>query len=565
MQRVIAYSLHRTASVPANFTLTDTENNIFQFIRAACDDIGQQAGKQPTARVAGGWVRDRLLNVQSKDIDITVDMKGDEFAQWLYQIAQNRYGPSQKVVTFPKTTEERPEQIKNLSVAFLRMFGQDVEILPLRGNEVYEEGSRNPVSTEEATAELDAFRRDLTINSMFYNINTGQIEDFTGQGFNDLQTMTLRTPTRPGKDPAQEATRIFSEDPLRLLRILRFNGRYEGSQISPEVLEAMKNPNIHHQIVRRLQGDASGGIVPERTADELKKIMMGDQPEKALRTMYDIGLLKKILLLPEGYGPLEMNQMNKHHELTVIEHTLQVLKNANKMAQEFGLTDTERMGMNFTALFHDLGKLDVRSHKYKDEGSSRGYSGDPNNPEAITHQQASQERWLNFARMLKLSDEDKSTISEAVLSHMNPHGHIEDVREVSDRELRRYRRKNPAWLFQYIHAMADAMSKSETPQEGIGDPYRANIERIQNLPYPKDMSPSDDLLKGGVLMQLVGLPPRPPPGLDGYIEVLKGLIKEEQDNNYQLSPQDATAMVTNWTAQGQAGTGPLAPYFQNNS
>lgn len=569
MYSVNSQSLHKNAALPSNvqISLDASENQIFNFIRAACEDIGTITGQQPTVRAVGGWVRDKFLKKPSKDIDLTVDnMGGDQFAAWLHKIAVQRYGEQQKVVTEAKTTEERPEQIKNLAVAFLRIFGQDIEILPLRGNEVYEEGSRNPISTQSVGPEDDAYRRDLTINSLFYNINSGRVEDFTGTGYDDLLTMTLRTPTRRGHSPTDEATRILTEDPLRLLRILRFHSRYPNSKIAPEVLQAMANPEIQHQVVRRLYGDTGAGIVPERTADELRKLFIGEQPDVALRTMYEVGLLQKMLLLPSEYNPLEMDQKNKHHALTVIEHTLAVVKNVNELSKEFGLDNKQRMMMNFTALYHDIGKLDPRSHKNKEDGS-RGYSGDPNNPEGISHQQASQDRWNIFADALKMSDEEKSTVSELVLDHMNPHAHVEDNAQPTDRQLRRYLRKNPSWVFQYIHAMADSMSKSLEPNPEAADPYRSNLERLRALAPTADefgnSPPVVELLKGQDIIQLVGLPPRPPPGMTGYIEIVKEAIREAQDQNPQMMQPDAIQLVQNLTNFGRSGQGVLAPYFQS--
>ena len=494
-------------------------------------------------------------------------MGGGAFAEWLYKIAIQRYGQKQKVVTEAKTTEERPEQIKNLAVAFLRIFGQDVEILPLRGKEVYQEGDRNPVSTESATPEEDAFRRDLTINSLFYRIDTQQVEDFTGTGYDDLMTLTLRTPVKRGQSPMAESTRILTEDPLRILRIIRFNARYPGSEIDPIVLEAMKNPDVQHQLTRRLHGDTAGGIVPERTAEELRKTMMEEQPEKAVAVMYETGILQQMLLLPPEYHPLDMDQKNKHHALNVIQHTMAVMSNSNKLSKEFGLDDKQRMMINFAALYHDFGKLDPMSHSEKDDGS-RGYSGNPNNPNAITHQQASMDRWHEFASALKLTDEETSTVADLVSNHMNPHSHIETEEPVSDKVLRRYLRKNPTWVFQYIHAMADAMSKSSEPNPEAADPYRQNLERLRSLAPNADqfgdMPPQQDLLNGQVIIQLVGLPPRPPRGVrTGYIEVVKEAIRSEQDANPQLDVAAATQMVQNFVAQGQSGQGVLAPYFQN--
>lgn len=570
MKKIIS-RLFKKASLPSDIrlSLSSNEAQIFEFLRAVNKDISDVIGHGITARVCGGWVRDKLLGKQSKDIDINIEgMKGDTYAYYLHQMAQQRYGASQKVVSRVKTTEERPEQIKNLSVAFLKIFGQEIEILPLRGKEVYREGDRNPISTESATPEEDAHRRDLTINALFYNINTGLVEDFTGQGYDDLMTMTLRTPARPGHDPVEEATRILYEDPVRLLRIMRFHSKYKRSKIAPEVVEAMGNPNVHHQIVRRLYGDKSGGIVPERTADELRKIMVGEQPDKAVGMMLQTGLLQKMLLLPENYHPLEMDQKNRHHGLTLINHTIQVLKNVNELSQEFGLSDKERMMMNFTSLFHDIGKLDPRSHKEKPDGS-RGYAGSQG-PDSVTHQQASQERWDVFAKALKLSDEESSWISNAVLNHMNPHAHVEGTEEgavPSDKQLRRYIRKNPSWVFQYIHAMADAMSKDEMADPSATNPYRENLDRIRTLAPDAsefgNLPPAQDLLRGPEIMNIVGLNPKPPEGLTGYIEVIKELIREQQDANPLFSPQSATMLVQNLSFQGRSGQGPLAPYFQN--
>ncbi|KKL23343.1 hypothetical protein LCGC14_2426330 [marine sediment metagenome] len=222
--------------------------------------------------------------------------------------------------------------------------------------------------------------------------------------------------------------------------------------------------------------------------------------------------------------------------------------------------------MNFTGLFHDVGKLDPRSHKNKDDGT-RGYSGDPANPEEITHQQASQDRWHVFADALKLSEEEKSTISELVMNHMNPHAYVEDMEQPTDRQLRKYLRKNPSWVFQYIHAMADSMSKDLEPDLTAADPYRSNLERLRSLaPTANEYGnapPVIELLKGQEIIQLVGISPRPPKGMTGYIELVKEAIREAQDQNPQLTQPEAAKIVQDLAIAGQTGQGILAPYFQN--
>lgn len=501
--------------------------------------------KAPVARVAGGWVRDKLLGRPSKDIDITIEgTTGVEFANALRQYAIEVQGPEQRIVSTIKDTEARPEQIKNLAVAFLRIFGQEVEILNVRGKEVYEPGNRNPVQLDmEASPKEDAHRRDLTINALFYNVNTGRVEDFTGKGYDDLLTMTLRTPIEPVK--------TFRDDPLRVLRILRFHSRYSNSKIAPEAIQAMGDEEVQHQITRRLteQDPDSPGIVPERTAGELRKLMMGAQPEAALQVMYRTGLLQKLFNLPEQFHPLHMDQQSSFHSLSIIEHTLNVVQNVNNLAQEFNLSDQDRMFLNMASLFHDVGKLDPRSHRAKPDGTV-GYFGDPDNPDAMAHEQSSAEIWENFATALKLSDKERTTIGAVVSGHMNPHAHVEGLEsQVTDRQLRRYIRKNPLWAMQYIHAMGDSMSKSTEPDPSAADLYRANFERLKLLEPTVNTfgqtGPRNDLLNGNRIIAILGLDPR-----TGFIELAKEHIREMQDENPALTPQEAEAHLLDLLSQG---------------
>ncbi len=523
---------------------SEKEQEIFEFLRDAAQTTGS------VCRVAGGFVRDQLLGISSNDIDITIDnMTGIEFAEALKQFAaiDPRYR-DKKVIGTVKTTEGRPEQIKNLAVSFTKIFGQEIEILNLRGNEVYEEGNRNPISVEAATPEGDAFRRDLTINAMFYNINTQQVEDFTGKGMEDLKTLTLRTPLDPIK--------TFRDDPLRFLRILRFYSRYEESEIAPEVRRALHDPVVQYQITRKIvNASDEKGIVVERTADELRKIMVGNQPERALRVMYESGLLKGLLNLPESHHPLDMEQQNKHHEQTVIEYSLTVLGHVNRLSKKFSLSDKDRMMLNFAALGHDLGKLDPRSHVPKPDGNL-GYYGDPDNPDAVTHEQSSGDIWISLAKALKLSEEETSTIHELILGHMRPHGHVDETTmemTATDKQLRKYMRTNPSWVFQYIHAMADSMSKSNTMDESRMEPYQASLDRMMSPEFTQwgNQTKVPDLLNGGEIIKIVGLPAKPPPGMTGYIEVVKERIREAQDENPNLTRDQAMEVVQGMVQSGE--------------
>jgi tRNA nucleotidyltransferase/poly(A) polymerase len=629
MLRVQSYRL-KTATLPENVRINpdSIEDDVFTFIREA----SMQMPERPTARVAGGWVRDKLLGIPSKDIDITVDtMTGAEFAARLKQYAIRKWGPEQKVVGTVKDTKARPK-VKNLAVAFLSIHDQEVEIVDMRAIEFYEEGNRNPTvirldglrqaakspggipglvkekaphllpaihklplnkqNDPLATLEmLDGHRRDLTINSLYYNINTGRPENPTGEGYDDLATMTLNAPI----DPLQ----MFRDDPLRVLRVLRFYSRYPNSTIEPSVVQAMHDPGVQFQITRQIVNpEEEEGIVAERTTIELRKMMKGAQPEAALRIMFQTGLLAKILNLPPEFHPLTMDQQNKWHSLNVIEHTLQVIKHVNRLSAEFGLKSNERMAMNMAALFHDLGKLDPRSHKEK-PGGARGYSGSqPANcpscgasldremykakdkkeimkgkcPECqfrfgIPHELSSQDQWIAFAKALKMTNEETDMISDLVGGHMRPHAHVEDEGpSIPDRNLRKYIRNNPDWVFQYIHAMADAMSKSEVGDQTLTDPYRTNLERIKQLAPTTDAfgnaPPVEELLKGNPLGERPGIIPivmeelaaRGLPPIDpktGYIEDVKEAIRVLQDSNPNTTWQQAEMRVREMVRNGE--------------
>lgn len=140
------------------------------------------------------------------------------------------YGKDQNKVGIIKSNSEKS---KHLETATIRVHGIFIDIANLR-NERYTEDSRVPI-IEIGTPEQDAYRRDLTINSMFYNVNKGEVEDFTKIGINDLEQGLIRTPMEP--------LQTFLDDPLRVLRTIRFATRF-GFKIVPEIYEAVKDDRI---------------------------------------------------------------------------------------------------------------------------------------------------------------------------------------------------------------------------------------------------------------------------------------------------------------------------------
>lgn len=98
--------------------------------------------------------------------------------------------------------------------------------------------------------------RDLTINSLFYNINTGTLEDYTGKGTSDLRLGLVRTPLPPCE--------TLLDDPLRVLRAVRFASRL-GFRVHPELMDAGRNPGVHEALCTKVgdggrrEGSRGGG------------------------------------------------------------------------------------------------------------------------------------------------------------------------------------------------------------------------------------------------------------------------------------------------------------------
>lgn len=160
-------------------------------------------------RVAGGWVRDKLLGKGSDDIDIAIDnMSGREFCEKVNEYLSSAGEETSGIGVI----QCNPDQSKHLETARMHLFDVWIDFVNLR-SEDYSESSRIPVM-RFGTAKEDAYRRDLTINSLFYNINKDSVEDLTERGISDLKSGKIVTPLPPKQ--------TFLDDPLRVLRAIRF-------------------------------------------------------------------------------------------------------------------------------------------------------------------------------------------------------------------------------------------------------------------------------------------------------------------------------------------------------
>ncbi|CAM9285362.1 unnamed protein product [Ectocarpus fasciculatus] len=175
-----------------------------------------------------------------------------------------------------------PEKSKHLETATLRIDNFWVDFVNLR-TESYVQDSRIP-SINIGTPMEDSFRRDLTINSLFYNVNTGTVEDYTGKGTSDLRLGLVRTPLPPCE--------TLLDDPLRALRAVRFASRL-GFRVHPELMEAGRDPRVHEALCTK--------VSRERVGCELDQMVRSASPLRAFELMDGMKILPIVFPLPEGF------------------------------------------------------------------------------------------------------------------------------------------------------------------------------------------------------------------------------------------------------------------------
>jgi len=223
-------------------------------------------------RCAGGWVRDKLMGRESLDIDIALDdMLGKQFADHVNAYLKAHGQETHNVAVIMSN----PEQSKHLETARMRVRGLWIDLVNLRSEE-YANHSRIP-TMEFGTPKQDAFRRDFTINAMFYNINDGTIEDFTGKGLTDLRSGIIRTPL-----PAKET---FMDDPLRVLRAVRFSSRF-GFELEESLLAAAGDVHVREMLGHK--------VSRERIGTELDGMLNGPDPVAAVDVLRRLRLFEAV-------------------------------------------------------------------------------------------------------------------------------------------------------------------------------------------------------------------------------------------------------------------------------
>ncbi len=251
---------------------------------------------------AGGCVRDKLLGLSFKDIDITTSASPDEV-----------------IKLFTRTV---PVGVQ-FGVVIVLINRLSFEVATFRKDGIYTDG-RHPDSVEFTNEKEDVLRRDFTINGMLYNPLTEEVIDYVG-GKQDLNNRIVRAIGDP-------YTR-FHEDKLRMIRAIRFAARF-SYQIDQQTWQAIQA--LHQEISQ---------VSLERIRDELVKILTENNPRVGMELLDQSGLLE--VILPEISQLKGIEQPDEFHpEGDVFEHTLLILENMKKPSKELALA----------ALLHDIGK-----------------------------------------------------------------------------------------------------------------------------------------------------------------------------------------------------------------
>ncbi|CAK4705381.1 unnamed protein product [Aphanomyces euteiches] len=294
--------------VEPKIDLTPAEEKLFEVLQF----IRKKYAPKATLRVAGGWVRDKMLGIPSDDIDIALDtMTGEAFVKKILHF-QNTAGVPAKGFYIVK---KNAEQSKHLSCAAIKLLGHELDFVHLRNESYSDPTSRIPTLSETlATPKEDAMRRDITINALFYNLSTRSIEDFTGKGLIDLDRGVIRTPLAPME--------TFLDDPLRVLRAVRFAAQYDF-KLDSALRQAIQSERVQEALTKK--------VTRERIGIEVRKMLSGANPHQAI-TLLNQARLEAIVFpfMSAPEVPVVDDDMLVEAALSYIRQSQEMDNQANK-------------------------------------------------------------------------------------------------------------------------------------------------------------------------------------------------------------------------------------------
>ncbi len=430
------------------------------------------------AYVVGGYVRDKLLGKEVTDIDIVVVGDGVEFAK---KVAASL--KQQQVVIYEK-----------FGTAMLPLDEGEIEFVTAR-TESYEKSSRKP-TVIKASLESDLSRRDFTINALAASINKehfGEVID-PFNGISDLEKKILRTPLDPD--------RTFDDDPLRMMRAVRFASQLNFT-INPPAVESIKKNSERIKIVSM-----------ERVTDEFMKIIASPKPSIGLKLLYELGLAKHVF--PELVDMVGVEQRKDYHHKDVFLHTLKVVDNICE--------STDDIWLRFTALVHDIAKPRTKAFKEEIGWTFHG------------HEDLGARMMKSIFRRMRLPMDKLPYVEKLVRLHLRPMVLVSE--EITDSAVRRL-------LFESGPEIDDLMIlcradiTSQNPQRVVRylKNYDIVIEKMKEVEAKDRLRNWQPPVRGDEIMQVCNIAPSPLVGvLKTKIEeaIIEGQIPNEHDAAVQF-------------------------------
>ncbi len=406
-------------------------------LAAAFADAGREM------RLVGGPVRDTLLGRATSDLDFTTNALPPEVKRLLLAAgADHIFSIGEKFGTIGG------------------VFGDlIVEVTTYRAEE-YESGSRKPKVAFGDSLEGDLSRRDFTINAIALDVVSGELFDpFGGQA--DLEARQIRA--------VGVAADRFAEDPLRLLRAVRF-----AAQLAFEIEPVTKRAILDN-------ADALGNISRERIAQEMAKLLTSRLAGLGVRLLTDLGLMRQII--PDVLAMRGMTQDASYQHKDVYEHTLQVIDQS-----------PARLPVRWAALLHDIAKPRTRT---VDDGIVHFFGHD--------HLGAQMAR--KILRGLNLDRDTIEHVGELVALHMRANAYEDDW---TDGAVRRFIREAGDVLDDLLDlSAADFTSRRQDRKRAASARMLSLRERIAQIQEQQEVAKLSSPLDGLELMALFGRPPGP--------------------------------------------------------